>query len=170
MIKTQTNPELLNELRELFPNAKSIHLFFEIEDTELYLGSEAGETGDMSWITLSDDSTIEFVEGKEKLFELISVEGGNTWNYLRDLTNYSDIVLWGLSWGGKIEFHLDKGIATLHHDDNYDSLESIENELSLCGYEDDEAEEFIENLPEIYKKDKFNLGSEDFLMSSEIEL
>ncbi len=168
MIKTHTNPGLLNELRELLPNAKSIFLQFEIEDGGLYLGSNA-PLADDSAITLLDDSTIDF-EGKEKIYKLISEEGGKTWNYLRDLTNYSNIVLWDVLWMGVIEFHLDKGIATLHHDDNYFSLESLRNELDSLGYEDDEAEDYIENLPEIYKKDKyFDLGSEDFLMCSEIE-
>ena len=152
MIKTQTNPELLNDLRKICQGVKEIQInVYRDECTFDYNGGEG----------YFYDADGNEVDGNDALFEFDSSDSYETrqvsidwrlYDYLQDLLKASGICLYGegIEWQGTFFLDLDNGVIHLEAD-CYDNPEEIRYELeSQNNLSKEYIEEYIQDLPDFY--------------------
>ena len=162
MIKTQTNPELLNDLRKLCKGVKEIH----IDVSHWTEGFDYLD--DNAWFYDADGNEIVYEKIKDTydaLFDFdLSLHTGDqdsynrkkesiNWRlhyYLIDLYNASGICLYGIWWLGRFILDLDNGVITLIAS-NCENPDEIEYELESDNYlSKEEIEEYLKDLPDFY--------------------
>ena len=193
MIKTHTNPELLNDLRKLCKGVKEIDIRVSywtegFEQSEECFYDADGNEIDYEKLKDTYDTLFEFEPNWTKSEGSYYGAHRINWrlnNYLADLLNASGICLYGICWVGRFTLDLDNGVITLTACNCEDPYE-IEDELEYEDYSKEEIEEYLKNLPDFYyDKNKeqskkfapYGYADNDslvpivkFLMCSEIEL
>ena len=146
MIKTQTNPELLNDLRKLCPGVKEIKIiFYTNEENDFDYIDGVGDFYD------ANRNFIDYDELKDAYDAVNNVEDGigrELWDYLGNLLDVSEIHLHSIWWQGIFSLDLEKGVVSLEDDNDYD-LEEIRNELENY-LDEDRLERYMQNLPDFY--------------------
>lgn len=156
MIKTHTNPELLNNLRKLCKGVKEIRIIFHTnEENDFdYSGVIEFLDTDGNYIyedELNDayDSLFEFDYSDPYELKQVSIN----WRlkeYLEDLLDASGIHLCQIWWQGSFILDLDNGVVTIEAD-NCENPEEIRYELEGANYLSEEAiEEYLKDLPDFY--------------------
>ena len=156
MIKTQTNPELLNDLRKLCKGVKEIH----IDVTHWTEGFDYLD--DHGWFYDADGNEIVYEKIKDAYDALFDFDLSDSYNrkkvsinwrlhyYLIDLYNASGICLYGIWWLGRFILDLDNGVITLIAS-NCENPDEIEYELESDNYlSKEEIEEYLKDLPDFY--------------------
>ena len=156
MIKTHTNPELLNDLRKLCKGVKEIRIIFHTnEENDFdYSGVIEFLDTDGNYIDeeeLNDtyDSLFEFDYSDTYELKQVSIN----WRlneYLENLLDASGIHLYQIWWQGSFILDLDNGVVTIEAD-NCENPEEIRYELEGANYLSEEAiEEYLKDLPDFY--------------------
>ena len=154
MIKTHTNPELLNDLRKLCKGVKEIdirvshwHGGFDQGDEYFFYDADGNE---IVYEKLKDtyDALFEFDLSDSYETRKVSINW-RLHHYLMDLLNASGICLYGICWVGRFILDLDNGVITLIAC-NCEFPGDIEEELEYENYSKKEIEEYLKDLPDFY--------------------
>ena len=147
MIKTHTNPELLNDIRKLCKGVKEIQInVYRDECTFDYNGGYG----------YFYDANGNEVDGNDDLFDFDSSdlnEASQLCEYLEGLLINSGICLYGegIEWSGTFFLDLDNGVITLDADCYTDPEEiRLELEEERHNLSKEYIEEYLENLPDFY--------------------
>ena len=149
MIKTHTNPELLNDLRKLCKGVKEIVINFSTnEDNHFdYLWDHSV----FGYFYDNNQNYIDYDKLKDAYDAIGNEEdgiGGELWFYLSCLLNVSKIHLSDIWWQGCFRIDLENGVVILEGDNDYD-IDNIRDELEYHNPQI-EIEEYLNNLPGFY--------------------
>lgn len=146
MIKTHTNPELLNDLRKLCLGVKEIKIYFSTnEENDFDYRDGEGDFYDANRNYIDYDKLIDAYDAVNNVEDGI---GRELWDYLGNLLDVSGIHLHSIWWQGMFSLDLENGVVSLEDDNNYD-IEEIKNELENY-FDEDRLERYIKNLPDFY--------------------
>ena len=152
-IKTISNPELLEEIKSIIPDAVEVIIPFWGDDTSFDIGS------DYDSIEAYDENDDDIdLDDKEINYNITEKSRGYIYKLLSESKFYFNM---NLFISGYVSFDLKKKIATTCLSDDMNDIWYLKRELKSQDKSDEEVDEILNSFP----KDYFVEGGEDMIES-----
>ena len=152
-IKTISNPELLEEIKSIIPDAVEVIIPFWGDDTSFDIGS------DYDSIEAYDENDDDIdLDDEEINYNITEKSRGYIYKLLSESKFYFNM---NLFISGYVSFDLKKKIATTCLSDDMNDIRYMKRELKSQDKSDEEVDEILNSFP----KDYFVEGGEDMIES-----